>query len=271
MKYIMIFLIMILTSTVSYAAITPGDFFSKDEIDYTVKGGVITTVRLKYNDEIFTNEKFKDQSSVKENKYSEPWFNSSEMISIEKGFIPYKTDADSRLKFYNVLLSFSSLEGMVYYSHKARTVEPFILKAYGIVSPENQAKINDIKAVKIDAKKTNYFLMSDNKFGELVFRSELYSEGNNFVLKNICAHPIKKFGMKINDSGEYVTLTYFIYDIRQKGYFYYSVSALRIKSDFFLKINAVSPKGFGNRLRAGTVHLTGNLGIDWNSKIKAFE
>jgi hypothetical protein len=262
---------LIFLSSASYAAITAGDFFSKNEIDYILKGGVITSVRLKYNSDIITNESFKNQSAEKENKYSESWFNSSEMISIEKGFIPYKIDADSKLKFYNALLSFSSLAGMKYYSHKARSVEPFILKAYGIVSPDNQSRIKDLRADKIDIKKTNYFLMSDNKFGELVFRSELYSDGNDFILKNICVHPVRKFGVKINDSSEYATMSYFLYDIRLKGFFYYSVSALRIKSDFFLKINAVSPKGFGNRLRAGTVHLVKNLGIDWNGKIIAFE
>ncbi len=271
MKQIIIFTLMIFSSSFSFAAAAVIDFFSKEEIDYAARGGLITSVHLKYNNDIITDENFKNQSALKENKYSESWFNSSEMITIEKGFIPYKNDAVSNLRFYNALLSYSSLAGMKYYSHKARSVEPFILKAYRIDSPENQTQIKDITADKIDNKKTNYFLMSDNKFGELVFRSELYSEGNNFILKNLCVHPIKKFGVKINDSEEYATISYFIYDIRLKGYFYYTVSSLRIKSDFFLKINAISPKGFGNRMRAGTVHLVKNLGIDWSGKIKAFE
>jgi hypothetical protein len=271
MKQIIFLFYFIISSSSAFAAMSAADFFSKDEADYALKGGIITSVRLKYNNEIITNEKFKNLTVVKESKYSEPWFNSSEMISSEKGFIHFKTGADSKLGFYNTLLSFSSLAGMKYYSHKASSVEPFILKAYRIAYPENQSKINDFKENKIDIKKTNYFLMSDNKFGELIFRSDLFSEGNNFILKNTCVHPIKKFGVKINDSGEYVTVSYFLYDIRRKGYFYYTVSALRIKSDFFLKINAISPKGFGNRLRAGTVHLVDKIGINWNDKIKAFE
>lgn len=270
MKHIIIFFLIVISSQASFAAMSPADFFSKDEIDYVQKGGVITSVYLKYSDDIITDGRFKHQS-VTNDKYSESWFNSSEMLSIEKGFIPYNLNADSKLKFYNALLSFSSLEGMKYYSHKARSVEPFILKAYRITSPENQSQVKDIRADKIETGKTNYFLMSDNKFGELVFKSDLYSDGNDFILKNICVHPVRKFGVKINESGEYVTMTYFLYDIRLKGYFYYSVSALRVKSDFFLKINAISPKGFGNRLRAGAVHLVKNFGIDWNYKIKAFD
>ncbi len=270
MRKIIFFVLLAFSSSVSYAA-AAGDFFSKDEIDYVSGGNIITLVRLKYNNDIISDERFKNQPIHLKNNYAPSWVNAGEMISIEKGFIPYKNDAVSNLRFYNGLLSYSSLAGMKYYSHKARSVEPFILKAYRIDSPENQSQIKDIIADKIENRKTNYFLMSDNKFGDLVFRSELYSEGNNFILKNICVYPIKKFGVKINDSGEYATISYFIYDIRLKGYFYYTVSALRIKSDFFLKINAISPKGFGNRLRAGSVHLVKNLGIDWSGKIKAFE
>jgi hypothetical protein len=266
-----IFIMVLFSSTASFAGMSAADFFSKDEIEYTQKGGIITSVHLKYNSDLITDGRFKNQSAVKESKYSENWFNSSEMLSIEKGFIPYNANGESKLKFYNALLAFSDLAGMKYYSHKARSVEPFILKAYRIDSPGNQSAVKNIKADKIDSGRTNYFLMTDNKFGELVFKSSLFSEGNDFILKNTCVHPIKKFGFKINDSGEYVTVSYFLYDIRLKGYFFYSVSALRIKSDFFLKINAVSPKGFGNRMRAGTVHLVRILGIDWNSKIMAYE
>ena len=56
----------------------------------------------------------------------------------------------------------------------------------------------------------------------------------------------------------------FIYDEEKEGFFYYTVSPIRIRIDLALK--KLSPTTFSNRLRATTVHLAKLLGLDWEDK-----
>lgn len=241
------------------------DFFKADELPKVKNGDIIARMYLKHN-------------SVKENthlsitepksKYIDVDLIPYEMICDEKTFFPYNLTQESKLKLYNTFVSYSKLKGMQYYS--LRKVHQLIMESYRIKSPKDKHKINDPVYDKIYPKITNYFLQEDNKFGKLIFKSDIYNEGNNFVIVNTCMQPIKKF-ISINKKEEYKFYTFFIYDKESNGYFYYSISAMRIRLEILITTGIfgikLRPTTFSNRLRATTIHLLKLLGIDRMDKI----
>ena len=111
----------------------------------------------------------------------------------------------------------------------------------------------------------------DNRFGLLLFSSEIYNSGNNFIIKNRSEIPMSKNFFDINNKGEYQLIYFFIYDETLKGYFYYAFNAMRIRNDTILSLGILTAENFANRLRATTVHTARYFGINWEEMINPFK
>ncbi len=245
-------------------------FFNDNEKASVLKNKILTRVYLKYiecdNPEI-RNERIQ----IPKTRYIEENFSDYEMVVDEKAFIPYKLNERAKLSLYNIFSAYSKLSGVQYYSRTDKKTQPLIIRCSRIESPTQRTLLNDIVNSNIAGARVNYFQFEDNRFGVLAFRSEIFNEGDNFIVKNVCVQPMEKFGFSINKKGEYQMHSFFIYDRKANGYFYYAFQAMRIRSYFIKKLGFLNPESFANRIRANTVHTAGLLGHDWRDRIKAFE
>jgi hypothetical protein len=247
------------------------DIFTSKEIARLKNGEIITRMYIK-NNAVKENTDLKIE--VPKAKFIHEDFSPYEMITDEKAFIPYKLDEKSKLSFYNTIQSFSKLKGMTYYSRRIQKVETLILDCYRIESISNKKRTNDVMYNSILPKITNYFIQKDNRFGSLTFKSELYNEGDNFILINTCMDKLSKLIFNISNKEEYKFITYFIYDKQAGGYYYYSVNLLRIRDESFLKKGSkltLYPTTFSNRLRGATVRVAKLLGLNWDDKINPWD
>jgi len=266
-------IILVLLNTLIFAfdnnKIETNAFFTKDEINLVQKGEIISRMYMKYN---VRGENTHMSIEIPKTKYSEEDYDEYEILSDEKAFIPYNLNDSSKLKFYNYLTSFSNLKGMEYYSRSAGKIETLILDCYRIESPQKNMKINDNLYKEINPSVTNYFFQEANKIGSLIYQSDLFNEGDNFIMVNTCAQPIKELMFDINNSGEYKIKTFFVYDKEKKGFFYYSFLAMRVRADVVIKNPMIlKPTTFANRLRAGTVHIAKLMGVDFSKKLNPWD
>lgn len=248
------------------------DFFNESDIKRITNGEIITRMYIKNdvkneNTDIFIN--------VPKTEYVDEDSSLYEMITDEKAFIPFEIrNEDDKLTFYNTLTAYSKLSGMKYFSRRIQKIQELIVKSYKIESPRNKKEQEDKKYEKINAEEVNYFLQEDNKFGKLIYRSEVFNNKNDFILINTCILPVKKLIFSVSNKEEYKFITYFIYDENLEGFYYYSVNLMRIRLKILLNKNskyALHPTTFSNRLRAGTVQLGILLGLDWEKKINPWE
>jgi hypothetical protein len=239
-------------------------FFSTEDIASVQKGNIISQMYIKYN---ARGENTNMSIDIPSTKYANEDFSVYEIINDEKAFFVYDLTKENKLKLYNTFLSFSKSKGTVYYSRSSGKVEPFILNCYRIESEKKTKQVDDIILNEILPKVENYFFQQDNKFGKLLFKSELYNEGDNFIVLNTCIQPIAN----TNNAGEFKTISYLIYDKNSKGYFIYSANVIRIRNDLLTKTGVLRPTTFSNRLRSATVHLVKMLGIDWSNKLNPWD
>ncbi len=242
-------------------------FISDEEIKRIDNGEIISRMYVKIDP---LNESTDKNINIVRTKYNNENFNDYEIITDEKGLIPYELNNDSKIKFYNLLCGYSLLKGMKYYSRRDAKVLKLVDDCYRVESLSGK-KHPDIVYNEIKPKVVNMFLQKDNKFGKLTYRSELYNEGNNFVLINVNLEPITKLLFTINDKEEFKIYSFFIYDEAKKGFYYYSFIVLRVKVEMVLKQGLFGPTAFSNRLRAATVHLTGLIGLNWTDKLNAWK
>jgi hypothetical protein len=113
-------------------------------------------------------------------------------------------------------------------------------------------------------------MMKDNRFGNLLYRSTILVEGDTLAMVNTCMEPLKKLGFTIAGPGQYNMITLLMRDRVSGGWFLYSVTTSPVRNTLFLRLKIVSPKSFGNRLRASTVHLARGLGQEWKNRLPAF-
>jgi hypothetical protein len=241
-------------------------FFSNEEISRINNGDIISRMYVKGN---ARGENSNEKIEIRVTIYDNEDFTVYEAIADEKSFLPYPLNSESKLKFYNILTSFSKLKGMLYYSRRDAKVTELVKDCYRVESRSGNKK-PDIVYSSIKSKTTSMFLQKDNKFGKLIYRSELYNNGDDFVLVNTCLEPISALFINLNDSEEYKIISYFLYSPEKKGFFIYSVLAMRLKSNLALTNTAFGPTGFSNRLRASTVHLAKLIGLDWSNKYNAW-
>lgn len=263
---ILVILIASFTNLFCVEPLSLNTFFTKDEIQRTFNGEIIPRMFVKYNSR---KENSHEEIIIPATKYIDEDFTTYEIISDEKSFIPYKLTEKSKIDFYNILSSFSNLNGIVYYSRRAGKEKQLIEKCYRVESMSGN-KHDDIIYTNIKPKINSMFLQKDNKFGTLIYKSELYNEGDNFILINTCLEEITKFIFTLNNKEEYKICSYFIYDKNKQGYFIYSFQVMQVELEFVLKTGLIGPTTFSNRLRASTVHLAKLLKIDWSDKLNAW-
>jgi hypothetical protein len=87
-----------------------------------------------------------------------------------------------------------------------------------------------------------------------------------FIAKNYTMTPVKRYGVTVSAEGEYRMIT-FLFPEGSRGYYLYSVHALRIRSAVMLKSGFLNSESFANRIRACTVHTAKLFGVNWCGKI----
>jgi hypothetical protein len=247
-----------------------GLFFTKAEMDVVLNNELITKGYLKNKKTVYTPNT-DTMRSIPASRYLKGDMGSYEMLCVEKAFFKYELTDSSKLMLFNTLVACSKLSGMKYYSRLEKKIKPAIFDCYRIESPADPKRIDDLTYGKVLPNVVTYFKIKDNRFGALMFRSELYNEGNNFILKNVCIQPLVKYFISVNKSEQYQLVSFFIYDSDARGYFYYSVNAMKINSGYLLKFGVLSPVNFANRIRGSTVHVAKLLGLDWQDRLSAFE
>ncbi len=248
-------------------ALPPSGVISTAEQEVLRSGRIITDVYLEHSGRLHS---LKGELPGRPKIAATPWtrqsWNSNELIVIEKSFLPVSADP---IEIFNLLNRYSALEGMLYYSKSAKKVETLIQDAYRVESPENRNAATD-RSFSSLSNNTSYFMMKDNRFGNLLYRSTILVEGETIAMVNTCMDPLKKMGFTIAGPGRYHMITILMRDQLSGGWFLYSVTTSPVRNTLFLRLKIVSPKSFGNRLRASTVHLARGVGLDWKNRLPAF-
>ena len=266
-KYIVSVLLLLGICVVSFSqtdTLKTSTFMSADEMKRAANGEMISRMYVKYN---ARGENTDMGIDIPRTKYADEDFFPYEILVDEKSFLSYELNDVSKLKMFNTFLSFSKSKGMIYYSRSAGKNETLIKDCFRVESEKSKQELPDVEYDKVQSKVVSYFLQQDNKFGKLNFKSELFNEGDNFVVKNTCMQAIAN----TNKPGEFKTITYLIYDSTAKGYYVYTLTAIRIRNDLLTKMGLLRPTTFSNRLRASTVHLAKLLGLDWESKLNPWD
>jgi hypothetical protein len=264
-KMIYIFFIVLLSISLhAKESVDINTFFTEEDLSTINNNKSISRMYIKNNARGENSDK---SIKIPRTKYLDEDFSKYEIIADEKGFLSYDLNKKSKIDFYNTLAGYSKLEGMKYYSRRAGKVEQLIKECFRVESLSGK-KHDDIVYTEIKPKVSNMFFQEDNKFGKLFYKSDLYNEGDNFVLINTCLQPLTKLIFSINEKEEYKICSYFIYDNDKKGYFYYSFILMRVRVNALLTMKqGYSPTTFSNRLRASSVHLAKLIGLEWDDKL----
>lgn len=246
--------------------LSPGLFFTADEIERVINGDLIPRMFVKYNSR---GENSHDSIRVPVTEYNNEDFSQYEVIVDDKGFIPYDLNEQTRLQLFNIMTGFSKLEGIPYYSRRARRNEVLIVESFRVNSL-NGNRVPDRVYSSVLPTVENIFKQKDNKLGTMHYNSSLFVDGDNFIMLNRSITSVTKGIITINNPGDLKTWTFLIYDRDRGGFFYYSVMAMRVRVDFVLKMDIFSPTTFSNRLRASTVRLSEMMGFDRSDKYNAW-
>lgn len=240
-----------------------------DEQKMVVEGKILTTAYLE-NHRIFSN--YLENASIEALTMphaSMTDFSAYELLAVEKAFIPFVLNSENFLALFNSLTAYSQLSGMRYFSLTDKRLKPYILSSFRINYPDKDVLLNDEKHDALPSDYSAYVMIEDNRFGKLLMRNNISVQNNNLVIRNQTLEPMSKLFIPINKSGEYEQQVWLMYDDDAKGFFYYSLQAMRIRSGFFLKLSQLTPDNVANRIRALTVHLAGLMGHDWKDRIIA--
>ena len=241
-------------------------FFTDNEIKFVLNGEFLTAITLKGKGNASSGPV--ENTIPAKNGYFNAAISEFDMIAIDKGFFNMEENDQNRDRIYRLLTNFSHLKGMEYYSQTDKGKEALILKSYKIDSSENF--ISTSKKLNIPEKTISHFAIQDNRLGLLTFKSELIFDGENFIINNTLSKAVTKLGMKIFNPMDYRIYKFLIYDKKSKGYFFYTVQFMKVRSNVFNKFNLIKPESFGNRVRAENIHFLKNIGIDRSGKLAAF-
>ncbi|MCX7679464.1 MAG: hypothetical protein N2316_09620 [Spirochaetes bacterium] len=193
--------------------------------------------------------------------------NEYDIIAEEKAFFPYLLTAQNKIAFYNLLFRFSSFKGMQYFSKREKKIATYIIDCNTIVSMNDYTAIPDREYSSIVPKRQGFFKILDNRFGEIIFQSEIIAEQNVFVIKNVNINPLQKFGHVLVPKGGLVNLAVYSYCSAKKGFYYYSVHAIKLGENSIITA-LLDPESVANRIRAETVHRASMLGLDLRSQLR---
>ncbi|MCL1832930.1 MAG: hypothetical protein FWG49_00350 [Leptospirales bacterium] len=242
-------------------------FFTDNEIKSALNGEFLTSAKLKGRGSANSGEV--ENTLPAKNGYLNAAESEFDMIAIDKGFFKMEGSDKNRERIYRLLTDFSHLKGMEYYSQSDKKNSSLILKSYKIDSTGNS--ISNNKKDNIPEKTISNFAIQDNRLGLLTFKSELVYAGDNFIVTNILSKGVTKYGMNIFNPNDYRVYKFLIYDNKSKGYFFYTIQFMRVRSNVLSSFNLIKPESFGNRVRAEDIHFLKNIGIERSGKLAAFK
>ncbi len=248
--------------------VVPGLLFTPEEMKRVRAGEVLTRVRLQGNSN-YNMKSTHERIAVPKTAYTYPALGNHEMVAEERAFIPFQDEPKARLHSYNLLLDHTLMSGMKYYSHTAGRVEPLILEGCRIHAPTRFRRLRARPVKAIEPRHTGYFFVRDNRLGVLVFRTDLFSLGRDFIIRSVSEAPVTRLGVEVSGKGDFTMVTFLMYDGDAAGFYYYSLHALRIRSYLLLKSGTLSSKSFANRIRAYTVFTARLFGHNWQDRLEA--
>lgn len=259
--------VFISTMLFSDSAVSIKSFFTENEVKLAVGGIFLTSVSLKGKGHV--SSEGVEKTVPAQNSYIDTASSGYTMVGIEKGFFFLDGSNSNRNRIYRSLTDFSGLRGMSYFSQTQGENTALVLESYRIGSHDDYIKEN-IRDKSIPERAVRYFGIKDNRLGLLKFKSELVADSGNFIMINTLTESVSRFGMDIFYPGDYKIYKVLIYDGSRKGYFFYNVQFMKVRSGILNKIDLIKPESFGNRLRAEDVHFLKSIGIDRSDKLAAF-
>jgi hypothetical protein len=243
-------------------------FFEPEEVQKVLKGDICTFAR--FGNKIRNTDGSNAVRKLPVTEYIAKELEGYEMVTVEKAFFPYDLKTKSKLAFYNHLQEYSTLAGTLYYSRTDQKVQKLVLESYRVDSADFKQKEKDNVHTQIKDYHKDYVYLRDNRFGKIVFSSEIFHKNDHFVTKQTNIKPLSMFRIHVNDKGEYQLISFYIYDEDKKGYLYYAVHAMRVRGGLIKTLGRLSPESFANRIRAMTVHIAAFFEMDWSERRKVF-
>jgi len=267
-KTTLILVLFLSVSAVSSDSLSIEMFFDPDEVDGVLQGNIYTFSR--FGKKIKNSDSSSRIMKLTVTEYIAKDLERYEMVSVEKAFFPYDLTKETELAFYNYLQKYSAMTGMLYYSQTDRKVQKLVLESYRVDSADFRQREKDNVHAEIRNYHKDHIYVKDNRFGKIVFRSEIFHKNDHFVARLTNTRPLSMFRIPISGKGEYQLISFFVYDEDRKGYFYYAVHAMKVRGGLARKLGRLSPESFANRIRAMTVHIAAFLGMDWSERRKVF-
>ena len=252
----------------SPGAVDADEFFNFSQKKMVKKGRILTRVRVKGTGGF--NLSGKDTFPLPRSKRIPPTFSDYEVLAEERAFIPYNLNRGGRLRFYNSLFAFSRFAGTKYYSSTDRSLLTYLPESSVVDSVTFRKKYPDPVFGAITAKRTIYYRVRDNRFGEIVLRGDIFAGNNLYSIESRNVHSLKKLGITVVAKDMFRTMAVFLYDEQASGFYYYSLHAIRFNNGFFASSGFLKADSLANRVRAETVRRAFILGHNWNGKIKSY-
>ena len=243
-------------------------FFKPDEVNKVLQGDIYTFSR--FGNKIKNTDGSNTVRKLPVTEYIAKELAGYEMVTVEKAFFPYDLKTKSKLAFYNYLQKYSNLAGTLYFSRTDRKVQKLVLESYRVNSTDFRKREKDRVHTQIKDYHKDYVYLKDNRFGKIVFCSEIFHKNDHFVTKQTNVKPLSMFAIRVNDKGQYQLISFYIYDQDKKGYFYYAVHAMKVRGGLIRTLGRLSPESFANRIRAMTVHIAAFFEMDWSKRRKVF-
>lgn len=243
-------------------------FFKPDEIREVLQGDICTFSR--FGDKIRNTDGSNTIVKLPATEYMAKELEGYDMVTVEKAFFPYDLKTKSELALYNYLQRYSAFAGILYYSRTDKKVQKLVLESYRVDSTDLKQKEKDPVHTQIEDYHKDHVYLKDNRFGKIVFCSEIFHKDDNFVTKQTNAKPLSMLGITVSGKGQYQLISFYMYDKERRGYFYYAVHAMKVHSGLIRRFGRLSPESFANRLRAMTVHIAAFFEMDWSRRRKVF-
>jgi len=255
-------------SALSSGSLSIEMFFKPDEVNKVLQGDIYTFSR--FGNKIKNTDGSNTIIRLPVTEYIARELEGYEMVTIEKAFFPYDLKTKPKLSLYNYLQKYSTIAGTLYYSRTDQKVQKLVLESYRVDSTDFKQKEKDLVHTQIKDYHKDYIYTKDNRFGKIVFRSEIFHKNEHFVTRQTNIKPLSMFRIRVNDKGQYQLISFYIYDKDKKGYFYYTVHAMKVRGGLIRTLGRLSPESFANRIRAMTVHIAAFFEMDWSERRKVF-
>ncbi len=253
--------------SLSYAVEGNNVFFSGSEIAELMKNKILSIAYLKNKGEVSNNHLMKVPLSLKLNGVD---INTGayDMVAMEKVFL--KSKDFRRAELVNSLLAHSNLRGMKYYSRTSGSVKILVVDSYTVKDGDFSSRTEDLKATENTSDYRTSFVMKDNNLGKMAFRCSTRVRGNVISQSMVLKNSVTKYGFQVFYPGDYRIIRLLQYSRKHRGFFYFSMSLMKVRSTVLQRFNLIGAASFGNRERAGTINLFSGYDESLQKKIAAF-